>query len=403
MTPAPDRKPPPHPVIATIPDTDRLRDHRLPDTASSLHALPTPGGRFDVLDGIRGIAAFMVVLHHYTQYSPVPTLNGSSGVVDLFFMLSGFVLMCSYARKIEGGMRLGAFVMARLSRLGPMYLVGLGLGLLAALIHLARGVHDALDTTAVATAFGLNLLLIPYLNSDLWPFGNAQVPGPTFPLNDPSWSMFFQLFANAVFYGCLIGLLRLRRVRLGIILIAACSLALLAGLMAHSHEFNPGWGTDNFWSGFPRVIGWFFLGAVIFMFHDRLPTAYPRLTLGLFGLMLTMFVFSGGRGRWLCLFVVSPSLILLASRVEVTGRLRWLCATLGDVSYPLYITHFPIYRLLQEIDRVRTVEPYTQFAVSLLIALLMAAAFTRLDQRIQRLLQQRRRSAATGHGNPAPG
>ena len=390
-------------VTGDFPDTARLHDRRSLPAARAFAAIPAPDGRFDALDGIRGIAAFMVVLHHYTQYSSVPTLNGSSGVVDLFFMLSGFVLMCSYARKIAGGMSLGAFAMARLSRLAPMYLVGLALGLLAALIHLNRGWHDALDPHAVATAFGLNLLLIPYLNGHQWPFGDAQIPGPTFPLNDPSWSMFFQLFANLVFYGCVVGLLRIRQLRRGIIVIAVCSLLVLAALLVRSHEFNAGWGTENFWNGFPRVIGWFFLGAVIFMFHQRLPTAYPWLTLGLFGLMLTMFVFSGGRGRWLCLFLVSPSLILLASRVEVSGRMRTLCAKLGDVSYPLYITHFPVYRLLQEIDLVHKADPWLQFGLSLVIALLAAVAFTRLDRSIQRVLQQRRRASARSADRAIPG
>ena len=143
-------------VTGDFPDTARLHDRRSLPAASDFAAIPAPDGRFDALDGIRGIAAFMVVLHHYTQYSPVPTLNGSSGVVDLFFMLSGFVLMCSYARKIAGGMSLGAFAMARLSRLAPMYLVGLGLGLLAALIHLAAVLSISIGL--------LNLFPVPLLD-----------------------------------------------------------------------------------------------------------------------------------------------------------------------------------------------------------------------------------------------
>ena len=351
--------------------------------ASGNQSTLTPGSRFDALDGIRGVAALAVMVYHYTQFSSLRMLAGAEAAVDLFFMLSGFVLMFSYGRKIERGMRFREFLVARVQRLGPLFVIGLLLGLIAALIHIGRGVDDQVRLQPVLIALGLNLVVLPYINHHQWPFDGELIPGPIFPLNDPAWSLFFEMFVNLVFFVCLAELVRRKRVQSGMILITAGSMAVfLAGLM-HSHLFNAGWGVGTFKYGFPRVTGEFFLGCLIFMFHQRLPRPYPVLALISLGLFLFFLAHPGDKTRYLCLFVVCPSLILLASRIAVTGSLRQVCSRLGDLSYPLYVTHFPVYRLLHELEAFREASDAVQFAIAAALAVTTATVLVSADRHIR--------------------
>ena len=127
-------------------------------------------------------------------------------------------------RKIERGMGFRAFLVARVQRLGPLFVIGLLLGLLAVLVHLALDSGGPLAIQPVLIAFGLNLLVLPYLNRLEWPFDGQLIPGPIFPLNDPAWSLFFEMFVNLVFFVCLAELVRRKRVQSGMILITAGSM-----------------------------------------------------------------------------------------------------------------------------------------------------------------------------------
>ena len=82
--------------------------------------------RFSTLDGLRGVAAIMVLLYHCDQMAP----RGYLGV-DLFFTLSGFVIARAYGDRLASGMPVGRFVALRLVRLYPMYFVGGLLGIVS--------------------------------------------------------------------------------------------------------------------------------------------------------------------------------------------------------------------------------------------------------------------------------
>ncbi|TIW52974.1 MAG: acyltransferase, partial [Mesorhizobium sp.] len=78
------------------------------------------------LDALRGVAAISVMLYHFSPFiADGKVLPSSYLAVDLFFLLSGFVIAHAYDRKIESGMGFGTF---RLIRLYPLYLAGTLLG-----------------------------------------------------------------------------------------------------------------------------------------------------------------------------------------------------------------------------------------------------------------------------------
>ena len=88
-------------------------------------------GRFGALDGLRGVAAVIVVLHHLGNERLGP-FNPTFGyiAVDLFFALSGFVIALNYDHRFAGGMTVKEFMLKRVLRLYPLYAAGLLLSLL---------------------------------------------------------------------------------------------------------------------------------------------------------------------------------------------------------------------------------------------------------------------------------
>ena len=92
--------------------------------------------RFYVLDGMRGIAAIIVMLYHYIGSGQSRLLMNSYIAVDLFFILSGFVIYHAYAKALRDGMPAGVYANKRISRLAPTVAGGVVLGAIAMLIAL---------------------------------------------------------------------------------------------------------------------------------------------------------------------------------------------------------------------------------------------------------------------------
>ncbi len=311
--------------------------------------------RFDMLDGLRGIAAVAVMIYHYTQHNGLHWLGGAWVAVDLFFVLSGFVIALSYGDKILKGMSFREFIYVRLIRLAPMYFLGLMLGLLAILLPIAKGEAPQIHFHQVMTALTLGLAWLPYFNDGLWPFGSGSIPGATFPLNDPGWSLFFEFFVNLGFF-YFVYFFRKSSSLLFVLLIGTVFVFCTFGL----RQINPGWGASNFFFGFPRVIAEFFFGTLIFALGLHLKK-YPKpLALIVVLVALLFFFTSSTRVALINTFIFLPLTVVLMSTVPVSGVAKALCKTLGDLSYPLYVLHFPIYRLVFGLSEVKSLSPVAQ-------------------------------------------
>ncbi len=215
--------------------------------------------RFYLLDGLRGIAAIAVMIYHYTQHNGLHYFAGAWVAVDLFFILSGFVIAHSYTQKISGGMSFRNFLSIRLIRLGPLYLLGLAIGLVAIAVSASNTPIFPVSSKEITTAALLGLFWLPYFNNESWPFGGESISGPAFPLNDPAWSLFFELVANVAFF---IYVQRFKRVpQIKLVGIAICVFLFCTIVF---RQVNPGWGGKNFIFGFPRVAAEFFGGALIY-------------------------------------------------------------------------------------------------------------------------------------------
>src|SRR5690554_2832582 len=151
---------------------------------------------FTRLESLRGLAAIMVVLYHspfrFSEAS-VAIVANSYLFVDLFFVLSGFVMAYAYGEKIRGGMGFGEYVALRLGRLYPIHLFTLLLWLLYMLIkqylyETGFGGTSQLDENNLYT-FLTNLFLIHGLGVN-----------DSLSWNQPSWSISTEFFAYIVFF-----------------------------------------------------------------------------------------------------------------------------------------------------------------------------------------------------------
>lgn len=313
--------------------------------------------RFEFLDALRGVAALCVMFYHFAQYQHVSFFYNAQLSVDFFFILSGFVLMHAYGQAIKNGMSAKDYLMKRCIRLYPMFLAGLCLGS-ATLVILRQDILLEPSLRTLSLVFAHNVFYIPKLGG--LPFKNLVDTGIAsdmiFPLNPPSWSLFFEMIASAAF----LILAKLRQKTL--IKIAGASfitLLFFGGLVKianfdYGFDLNIGWGTSNFFGGFPRVFYGFTLGVLLYkLFQEqKIPQAvvralsYIKSPTSLYALLFLILVFPlGFKGLYpmAVLLVLAPYCVLAGAQMKSKGKFaKRLAKRLGDLSYPVYCLHFPI-------------------------------------------------------------
>ncbi len=303
--------------------------------------------RFILLDGMRGIAAIAVMLFHFTRNTPHPLFGAANLAVDLFFCLSGFVIAFSYQHRLKTEMSLGKFILKRLVRLYPMFIIGSLIGAIALAGKVAHG-QSSLAPAGALKAILLNCIYIPYFGNFHVQVGHADYVSTVFPTNDPAWSLFFELAINVAF-----GIWAIRSTRIRPLLpvaFGALAFVLYAEITGH---IDPGWGASNFAGGFPRAIFGIFAG--VYIFHAmqapnfKLPTVHPLI---LMLLLLVMFSYVPHFEHfksllWLGnILIVVPVLVALGSRSHPGGpKMRRVFDYLGWISYPVYCVHYPIYSI----------------------------------------------------------
>ncbi|MBX4941302.1 acyltransferase family protein [Rhizobium binae] len=289
---------------------------------------------FTTLEALRGIAAIMVMfLHTGGTLGPTP-VNISYLAVDLFFLLSGVVLANSYERQLATGQISPAgFLLQRIIRLYPVYLLSLPVGLVS------YAIQFGFDYLTLAGLLLRAVLFIP----------NAGTGG-AFPLNGPSWSLFFELWAGVLFSVLLV------RLSSRILLAVALGTAAITLYGALGGNFDIGHQAGYFGFGFSRILFSFSLGICLRRLYElQRPNAVNRgNTIGIFLcaclIVITNIPASTFYGfPYFDLFICSvifPAIVWVAMRTRQTGLLGLAFRWLGIISYPIYILHAPIFELL---------------------------------------------------------
>lgn len=323
-------------------------------TASSIFSTSKP--HYELLDGLRGVAALMVIWYHFFEgfaTSPVDQgFNHGYLAVDFFFVISGFVIGYAYDGRWRQGLTKGEFMLRRVIRLHPMLIMGVIFGVIAFIIQGAEHWdHTKVAPWAICVSFLLGILMLP-----TFPGAQSEVRGngEMFPLNGPSWSLFFEYIGSI---GYALWLHRLSRRSLWIFTVLSGVALAVWTLSDMSGSYHTGFG----WS----MADYGFVGGLLrlsFSFSAGLLMArrFKPMRVGACGFavcsalivaMLAMpYITTDGSKSianacydLICTLLVFPAVVYIgASTPNGSGVSDRVCRFLGSISYPVYIIHYPM-------------------------------------------------------------
>ena len=368
-----------------------------------------------LLDGLRGAAALMVLWYHvfegfaFAGGTMIETFNHGHLGVDFFFILSGFVISYAYddrwkttrpqdykttsrdvtpvaskqqsmvnsQQSTVNSLSIISFFKRRLIRLQPMVVMGAIIGLITYLIQGGeRWDGTQMSFHWILIAFFLAMFLIPvYPGAPYDIRGNGEM----YPLNGPSWSLFFEYIGN-VLYALFIRKLSNRSLAFLCGITGILWIAFVTYDISGYDMIGIGWTLDavNFCGGLLRMLFPFSLGMLMSRrFRDKRRKAKDKCqslsqcqsqsqwsestvrvngqSLFYFSIIVMFVLFSmpyitktgsislNGIYELSCIILVFPAIIWFGAAADITNNFTTkLCKFLGDISYPLYIVHYPV-------------------------------------------------------------
>ena len=308
---------------------------------------------YDLLDGLRGVAALMVIFYHVFEAfatSPIDQrFNHGYLAVDFFFILSGFVIGYAYDDRWKT-MTTKDFIKRRLIRLHPMVVLGAVLGVIAFCIQgCEKWDGTQVSISMVMLALLINLFLIPAV-----PGSGPEIRGngEMYPLNGPSWSLFFEYIGN-IMYALFIRRMSTKALT-ALVVLAGIGLASFAIFnFSGAGHLGVGWTMEeyNLIGGFLRVLFSFSIGLLMSRVFKPIPVkgAFWICSLAIVVLLSMPFV-GNGEALWMngiydsvCAILIFPMLVYLGASGKTTDKhSARICKFLGDISYPLYMVHYPL-------------------------------------------------------------
>lgn len=339
---------------------------------------------FGVLDGLRGIAALVVVIYHFmeiaeTNYEKNFISHGYLAV-DFFFCLSGFVVAYAYDSRIRE-MGFSTFIKHRLIRLHPFIIIGSILGLITFLTDPFSHLFIKYGWGGTFMLFLTSVLLIPYPVMDERYLNN-------FGLNAPVWSLFWEYVANIVYA---LGFYKIGKKYLAWLIVAAAVFLLYTA--SKSTNLGGGWGGSNFIDGLARIGFSFLMGMLLYRTNLIIRN---RLGLWPIALLLLATFLVPYRNAWnwivepfLVMFIF-PLIVALGAGTVVGEKSKALNRFSGDISYPLYMTHYPfVWIFLTYVDTQKpdAATLWSVIPVSVLLLVLVAwLTFKYIDLPIRQYL-----------------
>ncbi|MFV0553750.1 MAG: acyltransferase family protein [Mangrovibacterium sp.] len=288
---------------------------------------------FHILDGLRGIAALVVVVFHFMEWIEGDFTKNIIGhgflAVDFFFCLSGFVIAYAYDNRMPQ-MGFKKFFVARLIRLHPLVILGTVLGVIALFADPFANHAEGYSLLGMLLIVLCSLFMIPYPVMEERFFN-------LFSLNAPSWSLFWEYIASIV-YGLI--LVRLPRKVTGFLLVLSA-----AGLLWIGHSAGNtigGWDGSTFWHGGVRVSFSFLAGLFIYrsgwIIKNKLGFMGVSLLLAL--AFFTSFITPSWITECVIVMLYFPLIVSLGAGSILRPSTKKTCVFMGNISYPLYMTHY---------------------------------------------------------------
>ena len=315
---------------------------------------------YELLDGLRGVAAILVLFYHIFEGFSfaeitngdgdgiIRTLNHGHIAVDFFFILSGFVLSYAYDDRWKK-MNTWQFFKRRLIRLHPMLIMGAVIGTIAfAFVGFEKWDGATTPTGWIMIAMLLTMFMIPAVPGVPY---EVRGNGEMFPLNGPAWSLFFEYIGNIIYA------LAIRRLSTKILTILTIVLGCIhawffIGNVSGYDMVGVGWTIDsvNFWGGLIRMLFPFTMGMLIARtFKPRkVKGAFWICSIALVALFAVPYIPSSGEislnslYEVICIAFVFPFIVWLGACGICGEKTAKASKLLGEISYPLYIVHYPI-------------------------------------------------------------
>ncbi|MCM1177894.1 MAG: acyltransferase [Clostridium sp.] len=308
---------------------------------------------YELLDGLRGVAALLVIWYHvFEGFATSPAdqrFNHGYLAVDFFFILSGFVIGYAYDDRWKGRMTTKGFFMRRLIRLHPMVIIGIILGTISFILQgCVQWDGTSVSPLWIMAAMMMTIFMLPAIpgtGPDIRGYGEM------FPLNGPQWSLFFEYLGNLT-YALAIRRMSTKALK---VLVAVCG----AGLAAYSifnlsgfHNLGVGWTLAgyNFPGGLLRMMFSFPMGLLMSRnFRPRKIKGAFWICSAALALLLSMPYACGTGLPWvngiydaICTVLMFPLLVYIGASGTADGKATsGICRFLGDISYPVYIIHYP--------------------------------------------------------------
>ncbi|MCD8739848.1 acyltransferase [Mucilaginibacter roseus] len=318
---------------------------------------------FKILDGLRGMAAISVVIFHFMEIT-IPDYKDSFIAhaylaVDFFFCLSGFVIAYAYDHRLN---KIGIknFLKLRLIRLHPLVLVGSVIGLLAFMFDPFSNLYGKYQNSTL-TLFLSSLLMIPY------PLVHERYYN-LFHLNPPTWSLFWEYISNVCYAFFLV---KIRNKLLWTLTLFAAGMLIFEA--QRSGNLAVGWGGDNIFGGSIRVFFSFLAGILVYRSGWIIHTRLSFLLVGMLLLIIFLIPFSDFNRVIdpLVVIVCLPLLVSLGAGARLPKSLNKLCNFSGDLSYPLYMIHYPfVWVFMSYVEKLKP-SLYEQTIVIMLSTLLL--------------------------------
>lgn len=321
--------------------------------------------RYEILDGLRGVAALLVVAYHlfesYFHGGIHQPINHGYLAVDFFFALSGFVIGYAYDDRWDR-MSTWNFFKRRLIRLHPMVVFGTFFGALMFFFG-ESATFSAIKDAAwwmvpVCMIWGMTLAPMP-LSMDIRGWSETN------PLNGPAWSLQLEYLGN-ILYAFIFR--RMGKVALGIcvaffamLTVTLCFNIDIFGFLQlrpwHAYTVVGGWSLtpDQVQVGITRMLYPFFAGLLLSRVGRFIKVRGGFWWCSLLIVVLFSMPFMGTEtSRWtnglyecICILVMFPLIVSMGAGSSVQGKSVAINKFLGDISYPLYITHYPLIYMQQ--------------------------------------------------------
>ena len=317
--------------------------------------------RYEILDGLRGVAAVLVVLFHlletYSNGQATQIINHGYLAVDFFFVLSGFVIGYAYDDRWDK-MTTWGFFKRRLVRLQPMVIMGTVVGACFYLFGQGDGfpLIGNVSGWKVLLAFVMGCLMIPCgAGMDIRGWGEMN------SFNGPNWSLTWEYVGNILY-----ALVFKRLPKIGLAILAAgaafCTLDLcldwnVFGLLTEGHAGHRytvigGWSltAEQVYVGLTRLFYPFIIGLLISRIGKFIKVKNGFWWCSLILAVLFSIPCVGGADNILngvynatCILILMPLVVMMGAGSQIKGeKSAKVCNFLGEISYPLYITHYPL-------------------------------------------------------------